>query len=46
MKLQKGLRRGISTVADIKSRSIVDPVTHCWQWQGGMGKGKAVILIQ
>jgi len=33
------LRRGISTVADIKARSVVDPITHCWHWMGGFGKG-------
>lgn len=26
-------RRGIATLADIKARSAVDPVTHCWHWQ-------------
>jgi hypothetical protein len=33
------LRRGISTITDIKARSVVDPITHCWHWKGGFGKG-------
>lgn len=27
-------RRGFATIEDLKRRSVVDPVTHCWHWQG------------
>lgn len=30
----------ILTVADLKARCIVDPVTHCWHWQGARAGGK------
>lgn len=36
MRLDKSIRRGVATIADIRERCIVDPVTHCWHWQGGM----------
>lgn len=36
----KPLRRGIRTVADIRARSKVDPVSHCWVWQHAMARGR------
>jgi hypothetical protein len=32
-------RRGVATVHDLRARSIVDPATHCWAWQGAQIKG-------
>lgn len=31
---------GLHTVAAIKSHCIVDPVTHCWHWQGANSNGR------
>lgn len=28
-------KTGLATVADVRARCIVDPVTGCWNWQGG-----------
>lgn len=28
------MKRGVSKIEDLKARSVVDPVTHCWHWQG------------
>ena len=38
--VKKPHRRGIATVEDLKVRSVVDAVTHCWLWQGAMTRGK------
>lgn len=27
------IKRGINTVDDLRERSVLDPVTHCWHWQ-------------
>jgi hypothetical protein len=43
MRLAPGLPRGITTVDDLRERSIVDPATHCWQWQGATHKGHAAM---
>jgi hypothetical protein len=32
-------RRGVATIADLRARSIVDPITHCWIWQAAKIKG-------
>jgi len=29
----------ILTIEDLKSRSVRDPVTHCWHWQGAFSAG-------
>lgn len=31
--------RGVSTIADLRARSRVDPVTHCWHWLGAVANG-------
>ncbi|WP_423454297.1 hypothetical protein [Ottowia sp. VDI28] len=31
-------RLNVNRVADLRANSIVDPVTGCWHWQGGMHK--------
>lgn len=28
------MKRGVTTVADLRARSVVDPATHCWHWKG------------
>ena len=33
-------RRGIATIADVKARCIVDPLTGCWHWQGARSCAK------
>lgn len=33
------MKRGVSTVADLRARSVVDAVTHCWHWDGAKVKG-------
>lgn len=32
-------RRGVATIDDLRARSIVDPNTRCWNWQGAQIKG-------
>lgn len=32
--VSKKLPRGVLTVDDLKARCVVDPVSHCWLWQG------------
>jgi hypothetical protein len=32
--------RGMGSVQALKSRCIIDPVTHCWQWQGAFSAGE------
>lgn len=34
------MRRGITTVADIRARCDVDPVTMCWHWKGATSRGQ------
>jgi hypothetical protein len=29
----------VATIADLRARSIVDPATHCWIWQGAKING-------
>lgn len=33
------MTRGITTIAALKSRCIVDHATHCWLWQGACSDG-------
>lgn len=33
---------GMTTVADVRARCNVDPVTNCWIWHGGMRKRDGV----
>lgn len=35
--------RGIATIDDLRARSIVDPVRHCWLWSGAFRAGVPVI---
>ena len=37
------LKRGVLTIADLRARSRVDPITHCWHWQGGSDRGRPKI---
>jgi hypothetical protein len=32
-------KRGINVIQDLKDRSDIDPVTHCWNWQGAFQGG-------
>ena len=34
------VRRGIGSVADLRARSVIDPNTRCWIYQGSLVKGK------
>lgn len=36
----KGVRRGITSIADIKARCKVDLATRCWNWQAAMSGGQ------
>lgn len=33
------MKRGVNTIDDLRARSTVDPVTHCWHWQQATIKG-------
>lgn len=33
------MKRGINTIDDLRARSTVDPVTHCWHFQGALRDG-------
>jgi hypothetical protein len=33
------MRRGVNTIEDLRERSVVDPVTHCWHWTLAKVKG-------
>lgn len=37
------MSRGITTVDHLRARSIIDPVTRCWHWQGAKVHGQARI---
>lgn len=28
------IKRGLATIADVRARCVVNPATHCWEWQG------------
>ena len=43
MRLPKTTARGVCTVADLRDRSVIDPSSRCWVWQGGRTKGKAAM---
>lgn len=32
--MQDKPRRGVATIEDLRARSIIDPTTRCWHWQG------------
>lgn len=34
------MTRGITTIDHLRARSIIDPVTRCWHWQGAKIKGQ------
>lgn len=42
-RLKPSISRGVTTVDDLRERSIVDGATHCWLWQGGCSNGKAAM---
>lgn len=33
------MRRGVNSIEDLRERSVVDPVTHCWHWTLAKVKG-------
>lgn len=43
MRLPTTIPRGVTTVDDLRLRSIRDPLSCCWLWQGATSGGKAAI---
>lgn len=37
------MSRGFSTIEHLRARSIIDPVSRCWHWQGAKINGQARI---
>jgi len=33
-------RRGVATIDDLRARSLVDPASRCWLWQGATVRGQ------